>query len=105
MSCKKDIIRRLARVRNDDEFKSTIRKCKCDDIQKIVKMLVLVMSKQVPVSKPIVKFLQKNRKCLRHLVHPQYSWKSKRRYLIQSGGTKGFLKNIAKVGGKMLDGL
>src|SRR5271156_791676 len=105
MSCKKDIIKRLARARNDDDFKSAIRSCKCDDIQKIVKMLVLVMSKKVPVSKRIARFLREDRKYLRHLVHPQYSWKSKRRYLMQSGGTKGFLKNVAKVGGKTLDGL
>src|SRR5271156_1960975 len=105
MSCKKDIIKRLARVRNDDEFKSTIRKCKCDDIQKIVKMLVLAMSKQVPVSKPIAKFLQKNRKCLRHLVHPQYSWKSKKRYLMQRGGGLGALaKAGAKFGGRVASG-
>src|SRR5271156_4944271 len=105
MSCKKDIIKRLARARNDDDFKSAIRNCKCDDIQKIVKMLVLTMSKKVPVSKRIARFLREDRKYLRHLVHPQYSWKSKRRYLMQSGGTKGFLKNVAKVGGKTMDSI
>src|SRR5271156_2164164 len=106
MSCKKDIIKRLARARNDDDFKSAIRNCKCDDIQKIVKMIVLAMSKKVPVSKRIARFLRENRKCLRHLVHPQYSWKSKRRYLVQHDGTGGAAaKASAKLAGKALTGL
>src|SRR5271156_1901831 len=106
MSCKKDIIKRLARVKNDDDFKSVIRKCKCEDIQRIVELVVLAMSKQVPVSKRQAKILRENRKCLRHLVHPQYSLKSKKRFLIQHGGGKaGLAKAGARLVGKALGGL
>src|SRR5271156_5984994 len=103
MHDKKDILRRLGRVKSDDDFKATIRKCKCEDIQKIVQMLVLVLSKKVPVSPRHVRFIKNNRKCLRHLVHPQYSLKSKKRYLIQHGGTlAGIVKQAAKAGGRAL---
>src|SRR5271156_4946567 len=103
---KKDIFRRLGRVKSDDDFKATIRKCKCEDIQKIVQMLVLVLSKKVPVSPRHVRFIKNNRKCLRHLVHPQYSLKSKKIYLMKHGGTlSGLAKQGAKAGGKFLGGL
>src|SRR5271156_5645522 len=103
---KKDIFRRLRRVKSDDDFKATIRKCKCEDIQKIVQMLVLVLSKKVPISPRHVRFIKNNRKCLRHMVHPQYSWKSKKRYLIQHRGTiKGLAKQGSKAGSKFLGGM
>ena len=99
-----NILRRLARIKSDEDLKSVIRKCKCEDVNKIVEMVVRVMSKKLPVNKTNGKLLTENRHIFRHLVHPKYSWKSKKKYLLQKGGGVGsaLAKAVGKMAGKVL---
>src|SRR5277367_3702422 len=52
------------------------------------------MRRNVKISPELKRIIRKNRRLFRHLVHPAYSMKSKRRYLIQKGGGKGGLRSV-----------
>jgi hypothetical protein len=63
-----------------------MRKAKKEDIEELVGAIVQLLRKTTPMRKKTIKVLQTNRRLLRHLVHPTYSWRSKRRYMVQKGG-------------------
>src|SRR5271156_652582 len=84
------ILKRLCKCRKEGDFEKVIRGAKPKDMTEVVDTLVKVLNKQIPVSKKQAKSIFQNRRAFRHLVHPQYSLKSKRRYLLhQSGGGPG----------------
>ena len=70
------------------DLKKLIRKAKPDDIKSIVDMSTQILQKKIPLNKRQLKLVAQNRHALRHLCHPKYSIKSKKRYLIQHGGSK-----------------
>src|SRR5204863_4580226 len=84
-----DICQQLGKRKCD--YRAVIRKATDDDMKTLVDMSTNILRKKVPLSKRHVKLVMQNRKAMRHLVHPQYSLKSKRRFLIkqQSGGGLG----------------
>src|SRR5436190_23891720 len=97
-----DICKQLCKRKCD--FKALLRKASDDDIKAVVDMSASVLSKKVPLNKPHVKLVLQNRRALRHLVHPQFSMRSKKKYLIkqQGGGFGSALGRLARVVGRAL---
>src|SRR5271156_3402869 len=97
------ILKRLCRCRKEGDFEKVIRSAKPKDMTEVVDTLVKVLNKQIPVSKKQAKSIFQNRRAFRHLVHPQYSLKSKRRYLLhQSGGGVGAIGKVLSIASKAL---
>src|SRR5436190_6738611 len=97
-----DICKQLCKRKCD--FKALLRKASDDDIKAVVDMSASMLSKKVPLNKPHVKLVLQNRRALRHLVHPQFSLRSKKKYLIkqQGGGLASALGKLARVVGRAL---
>src|SRR5436190_13390327 len=97
-----DIFKQLCKRKCD--FKALLRKASDDDIKAVVDISASVLSKKVPLNKPHVKLVLKNRRALRHFVHPQFSLRSKKRYLLkqQGGGLGSALVRLARVVGRAL---
>jgi hypothetical protein len=99
----KQFLRRVVKASRNGDFKNVMRKAKKEDIEELVGAIVQLLRKTTPpLKKKTVKVLQTNRRLLRHLVHPTYSWRSKRRYMVQKGGA--FPAILAMIG-KALFGL
>src|SRR3977135_465275 len=94
-----EFFKRLHKSRTEDDFKKVLKKAKTDDVKAVIELTTKIMSKKIPLSKKYVKIIMDNRHRLRHLVHPKYSIKSKKRYLKQHGGS---LTNLLKTGAKMV---
>src|SRR3977135_756483 len=93
-----EFFKRLHKSRTEDDFKKVLKKAKTDDVKAVIELTTKIMSKKIPLSKKYVKIIMDNRHRLRHLVHPKYSIKSKKRYLRQHGGSlSNLLKSVAKV--------
>src|SRR5271163_549386 len=58
------------------------------DFRRLISFTMEVMRKHVKVSPELARLIKQNRHTLRHIVHPLYSLKSKKQYLIQHGGGK-----------------
>src|SRR5271163_2056477 len=58
------------------------------DFRRLISFTMEVMRKHVKVSPELARLIKQNRHALRHIVHPLYSLKSKKQYLIQHGGGK-----------------
>src|SRR5271163_2444189 len=56
------------------------------DFRRLISFTMEVMRKHVKVSPELARLIKQNRHTLRHIVHPLYSLKSKKQYLIQHGG-------------------
>src|SRR3977135_1846816 len=98
-----EFFKRLHKSRTEDDFKKVLKKAKTDDVKAVIELTTKIMSKKIPLSKKYVKIIMDNRHRLRHLVHPKYSIKSKKRYLRQHGGSlSNLLKSVAKVATPML---
>src|SRR5271167_1835984 len=70
------------------------------DFRRLINFTMEVMRKHVKVSPELARLIKQNRHALRHIVHPLYSLKSKKQYLIQHGGGK-FTKVIRGIGRHM----
>src|SRR5271167_4127108 len=55
------------------------------DLRRFINFTMEVMRKHVKVSPELARLIKQNRHVLRHIVHPLYSLKSKKQYLIQHG--------------------
>src|SRR5271163_2363584 len=68
------------------------------DLRRLINFTMEVMRKHVKVSPELARLIKQNRHVLRHIVHPLYSLKSKKQYLIQHGGGKvsRVIRNISK---------
>src|SRR5436190_20612852 len=97
-----DICKQLCKRKCD--CNELFRKATDDDIKAVVDMSASVLSKKVPLNKPHVKLVLQNRRALRHLVHPQFSLRSKKKYLLkqQGGGLGSALGRLARVVGRAL---
>src|SRR3977135_3878629 len=98
-----EFFKRLHKSRTEDDFKKVMKKANVEDVKAVIALTTRVMSKKIPLSKKYIKIIMDNRHRLRHLVHPKYSMKSKKRYLRQHGGSlSNLLKSVAKVATPML---
>src|SRR5271163_4828038 len=70
------------------------------DLRRLINFTMEVMRKHVKVTPELARLIKQNRHTLRHIVHPLYSLKSKKRYLIQHGGG-GFSRVIKGIGRHM----
>src|SRR5277367_5453482 len=75
-------------------FPSIIKHANKKDFRRLIQYTLEIMRRNVKIRPELKRIIRKNRRIFRHLVHPAYSMKSKRRYLIQKGGGKGGLKAI-----------
>src|SRR5271167_2348802 len=68
------------------------------DLRRFINFTMEVMRKHVKVSPELARLIKQNRHILRHIVHPLYSLKSKKQYLIQHGGGKAskVFRNISR---------
>src|SRR5271163_653989 len=73
---------------NKKSFPSIIKHANNKDLRRLVAFTMEVLRKNVKANPELVRLIKQNRHMLRHIVHPSYSLKSKKRYLIQHGGTK-----------------
>src|SRR5271156_6679427 len=79
-------------------IKDVVKKCNDDEMRAFVDVLFNIMKKNVPIPKKLEDVIRLHRKKIVHLIDPKYSLKSKRKYFVQSGGTRG--KNTGKQIGK-----
>src|SRR5271156_3579318 len=84
-------------------IKDVVKSCSDDEVRAFVDMLFNVMKKKVPISKKLEDAIRLHRKKIIHLIDPKYSIKSKRKYLVQHGGTRGRKsgQQIGKAAGKL----
>src|SRR5277367_1376664 len=75
-------------------FPSIIKHANKKDFRRLIQYTLEIMRRNVKISPELKRIIRKNRRLFRHLVHPAYSMKSKRRYLIQKGGGKGDLRSV-----------
>ena len=94
------LLERVCKTRDETKFKKIVKKANEGEMKDFVLGLTNILKKKVPVSKRCAKMITKNRRVFRHLVHPQFSWKSKRRYLMQHGGGK--FSALARLGSILL---
>src|SRR5271156_6784624 len=95
-------IRKLGKIKDQKKIKKLIRLASKDEMKSLVDGTVRLLRKEIPVRRKMKKEILRNRRILRHVVHPSYSLNSKKRYLIQKGGA-GFgslFTNIAKAIGR-----
>jgi len=95
-------IRKLGKIKDHKKIKKLIRLASKDEMKSLVDGTVRLLRKEIPVRRKMKKEILRNRRILRHVVHPAYSLNSKKRYLIQKGGA-GFgslFTNIAKAIGR-----
>src|SRR5271156_2605473 len=95
-------IRKLGKIKDHKKIKKLIRLASKDEMKCLVDGTVRLLRKEIPVRRKMKKEILRNRRILRHVVHPAYSLNSKKRYLIQKGGA-GFgslFTNIAKAIGR-----
>jgi hypothetical protein len=81
-----EFLRKLLKAARSGDFKNVVRKAKKEDIEELVGVILQLLRKTTPVRKKTINVIKTNRRLLRHLVHPTYSWRSKRRYMVQKGG-------------------
>src|SRR5438552_11604086 len=79
-------VQKLCKTKGSDKTKSILKKPKLEEIKTLVDLSLNILNKNIPVRPKDLKCIKANRRILRHLVHPQFSLKSKRKYLIQKGG-------------------
>src|SRR5277367_1908841 len=70
-------------------FPSIIKNANKKDFRRLMQYMLEIMRRNVKIRPELKRVIRKNRRLFRHLIHPTYSMKSKRRYLIQKGGGKG----------------
>ena len=87
-----EFIKQLCKRKCD--YKAVMRKAKADDVKAVCELSADVLRKKIPLGKKHIQLVMQNRRVLRHLVHPQYSINSKRRYLAQRGGGLGGLGRV-----------
>ena len=75
-------VRKFCKVKDGDKIKSLLKKANPEEIKTLVDLTFNVMNKNIPATPKAIKFIKANRRNLRHLVHSQYSLKSKRKFLI-----------------------
>src|SRR5277367_2948032 len=75
-------------------FSSIIKHANKKDFRLLIPYTLEIMRRNVKISPQLKRIIRKNRRLFRHLVHPSYSMKSKRRYLMQKGGGKGGLRSV-----------
>src|SRR5438093_7803489 len=80
-------LKRLGRTKDPNDIKRLLKSSKKDDIQALTDFTLGVMKKEFPASARAQKFITTNRRALKHILDPKYSYKSKRRYIIQRGGS------------------
>src|SRR3977135_509789 len=69
-----------------EELKKKLKCANKDQIKTLVDLTLNIMKKNIAISPKKVKIIKQNRKFLRHIVHPSFSLKSKKRFMIQKGG-------------------
>src|SRR5271156_3530845 len=84
-------------------IKDVVKKCSDDEMRAFVDVLFNIMKNNVPISKKLEDVIRLHRKQIVHLIDPKYSLKSKRKYFVQSGGTRGRNtgRQIGKAAGKL----
>src|SRR6266853_1150233 len=70
---------------NSKTVKDVIKNASKDELRHLVAHTMDIMKKKISARPQLIKLIKQNRGVLRHVVHPQYSLKSKRKYLIQKG--------------------
>ena len=89
----------MCKTKDASQLKKVLKKASPNDMKCFVNTITDVMKKKIPISKQYAKIIIKNRKMLRHLVHPKFSMKSKKRYMVQKGGGIGSaLARLARIG-------
>ena len=83
----KSFLCQLARS-NKNSFPGIIKHAKRKDFRRLVDLTLDVMRKRIDVEPKLQRLIKQNRRQFRHLVHPSFSLKSKKRYLLQKGGAK-----------------
>src|SRR5579864_7000787 len=86
---------------NKNSYKGIIKHANKIELRDLLDFVKDVFAKKVPISNKTGKLIRRNRHALLYLLHPKYSLRSKRKYLIQKGGgsEKGFgsaMRSIAK---------
>ena len=82
---------------NVKTVKDVIKNASKDELRHLVAHTMDIMKKKISASPQLIKLIRQNRGALRHVVHPQYSLKSKRKYLIQKGaGLSSVMKHIGR---------
>jgi hypothetical protein len=74
-------VKQLARSNTPDDFKKAMRKANNEQVKTLDDLTFNMMKKKFPVSPKVLKFIKSNRKQLRHLCIPNFSLKSKKRYI------------------------
>src|SRR3981189_872704 len=85
LATNKEIVNSLCKCSAED-LKKRLKCANKDQIKTLVDLTFNIMKKNIPVCPKKIKFIKQNRKFLRHIVHPSFSLKSKKRYMIQKGG-------------------
>src|SRR3981189_302994 len=85
LTTNKKFVNSLCKCSTED-FKKRLKCANKDQIKTLVDLTFNIMKKNIPVCPKKVKFIKQNRKFLRHIVHPSFSLKSKKKYMIQKGG-------------------
>src|SRR3981189_127377 len=85
LATNKEIVNSLCKCSAED-LKKRLKCANKDQIKILVDLTFNIMKKNIPVSPKKIRFIKQNRKFLRHIVHPSFSLKSKKRYVIQKGG-------------------
>src|SRR5277367_4834649 len=75
-------------------FPNIIKHANKKDFRRLIQYTLEIMRRNVKIRPELKRIIRKNRRLFRHLVHPAYFMKSKRRYLIQKGGVKGGLRAV-----------
>src|SRR5271156_2650102 len=81
-------------------IKDVVKKCNDDEMRAFVDVLFNIMKKNVPIPKKLEDVVRLHRKKIVHLIDPKYSFKSKRKYFVQHGGSRG--RNTGKQIGKAI---
>src|SRR6266853_3387897 len=82
---------------NSKTVKDVIKNASKDELRHLMAHTMDIMNKKISATPQLIKLIKQNRGVLRHIVHPQYSLKSKRKYLIQKGaGLSSVMKHIGR---------
>src|SRR5258708_8918715 len=102
LDANRGFVKSLCKCKGEEEWKKRMRKAKPDEIKTIVDLVLNVAKKNVPICPKKAKLIMQNKKFFRHLLHPSYSLRSKKHFLIQKGGAiGGFLGSLLGGVGRM----
>ena len=73
----------------EDDYKKCLREATPANVREIVEFVIELLRKQYPLTARQVDFVMANRGFLRHLIDPNYTVASKKRYLLKNGASRG----------------